>query len=97
MMQHAVEETLEEIGAGEQPRLLVLNKVGPARRGRAPGAALRATRDAVLVSAVTGEGLEELGERIEQRARAHAAPRSTCWFPTRTAEASPSCTSWRAR
>ena len=26
MMQQAVEETLEEIGAGEQPRLLVLNK-----------------------------------------------------------------------
>ena len=26
-MQHAVEQTLEEIGAGERPRLLVLNKV----------------------------------------------------------------------
>ena len=27
VMQHSVEQTLEEIGAGERPRLLVLNKV----------------------------------------------------------------------
>jgi GTP-binding protein HflX len=65
VMRHAVEETLEEIGAGEQPRLLVLNKVdlleGEAReelRLRHP--------EAVLVSGVSSEGLEELGERIER-------------------------------
>jgi GTPase len=64
IMQQSVEQTLEEIGAGEQPRLLVLNKIdlidGEARselRLRHP--------DAVLVSGETGEGLEELGERIE--------------------------------
>jgi GTPase len=65
IMQRSVEETLEEIGAGERPRVLVLNKVdlldAPAReelRLRYP--------DAVLVSGVTGEGLEELRERFER-------------------------------
>ena len=47
--------------------------------------------DAVLVSAVTGEGLAELGERIEQEL-AHTLRRSSCWSPTPTAAASPSCT-----
>jgi len=63
-MLHAVEQTLEEIGAGDRPRLLVLNKVdlldGQERdelRMRHPAAA--------LVSGVTGEGLEELGARFE--------------------------------
>jgi GTPase len=63
-MKQAVEETLEEIGAGEQPRLLVLNKadlIGPEVREEL----LLAHPKAVLVSAETGEGLEELGERIE--------------------------------
>jgi GTPase len=61
--QRAVDDVLEEIGAGEIPRLLVLNKVdmidADARRR------LRnANLEAVLVSAVTGEGLDELLERI---------------------------------
>jgi GTP-binding protein HflX len=62
-MTRAVEEVLDEIGA-DQPRLLVLAKadlVDPDRRRelalRHPGA--------VLVSAVTGEGLEELVARLE--------------------------------
>ena len=65
VMRHAVEQTLEEIGAGERPRLLVLNKIdlldGEARdelRLRHP--------DAVLVSGATGDGLDELSERIER-------------------------------
>jgi GTP-binding protein HflX len=60
----AVDEVLEEIGAGEKPRLLVLNKAdlldGDARREaslRHPGA--------VMVSALQGEGLEELKEGVE--------------------------------
>jgi GTP-binding protein HflX len=64
VMQRSVEGTLEEIGAGERPRLLVLNKIdlldGDAReelRFRHP--------DAVLVSGVTGEGLMDLEERLE--------------------------------
>ncbi len=63
-MQHAVEQTLEEIGAGERPRLLVLNKIDlldererDELRLRYPGA--------MLVSGVTGEGLVELGARFE--------------------------------
>ena len=53
-----------EIGAEEAPRVLVLGEGGPDRRG----AARRAERrhpDAVLVSALTGEGMAELTERIE--------------------------------
>jgi GTPase len=63
-MKAAVEETLEEIGAGEQPRLLVLNKADlldeDARRE------LRLHNpQATLISAETGEGLTELEQRIE--------------------------------
>jgi GTP-binding protein HflX len=63
-MQHAVEQTLEEIGAGERPRLLILNKIDlldererDELRLRYPGA--------MLVSGVTGEGLVELNARFE--------------------------------
>jgi len=68
VMQQAVEETLEEIGAGDRPRLLILNKVdlldADAR------AELRLHHpEAVLVSGATGEGLEELGERLARELR----------------------------
>ena len=83
IMQRSVEHTLEEIGAGDRPRLLVLNKVdlldepSPGPHGASqPGdpVASGATRDelrlrhpdAVLVSGATGEGLAELGDRIER-------------------------------
>jgi GTP-binding protein HflX len=64
-MRRAVEQTLEEIGAGDRPRLEILNKVdlldASAREE------LRFNHpDAVFVSASTGEGLEELGVRIER-------------------------------
>ena len=65
IMKRSVEGTLEEIGAGDRPRLLVLNKIDllddDAReelRFHHP--------DAVLVSGVTGEGLDELRDRLEQ-------------------------------
>jgi GTPase len=64
VMRRSVERTLEEIGAGERPRLLVLNKVdllGPDERDELQ---LRHP-DAVLVSGASGEGLAELCERIE--------------------------------
>jgi GTPase len=63
IMRHSVEQTLEEIGAGDRPRLLVLNKADllePADRDEL----LLRYPEAVLVSGATGEGLEELGERI---------------------------------
>jgi GTP-binding protein HflX len=63
-MSKAVDEVLTEIGADDVPRLLVLGKVDlvdeetrKILRHRHP--------DAVLVSALTGEGLGELIERIE--------------------------------
>jgi len=60
----AVDEVLEEIGAGGKPRMLVLNKadlLGPAEKAEAQ---LRHP-DAVLVSALEGDGLDGLRERIE--------------------------------
>lgn len=65
VMKHAVEETLEEIGAGEQPRMLVLNKVDLLDADERQDLHL-AHPDAVLVSASSGEGLEALGKRIEK-------------------------------
>ncbi len=64
IMHHSVEGTLEEIGAGEQPRLLVLNKVDLLSDEEREDLHLRHP-DAVLVSGATGEGLQEMGERIE--------------------------------
>ena len=63
-MRRAVEETLEEIGAGERPRLLVLNKIDLLGQEERDELRLRHP-DAVLVSGATGEGLQELGRRIE--------------------------------
>jgi GTP-binding protein HflX len=62
-MTRAVEDVLEEIGTGDQPRLLVLNKADALEDERRRELAFRHP-DAVLVSALTGEGLGALGERI---------------------------------
>jgi GTP-binding protein HflX len=63
-MQHAVEETLEEIGAGERPMLLVLNKVDLLDEQERDELRLRHPR-AMLASGVTGEGLVELNARLQ--------------------------------
>jgi GTP-binding protein HflX len=64
-MTRAVEDVLEEIGAGERPRLLVLNKADMLDElGRTR--AVNGHRDALLVSAATGEGLDELSTRIDE-------------------------------
>jgi GTP-binding protein HflX len=60
----AVDEVLEEIGAGEKPRLLVLNKIDLLEEEARREAQIRHP-DAVLASALTGEGVEEVRERIE--------------------------------
>ena len=61
----AVDEVLEEIGAGDAPRLVVLNKLDlldeEARRDLLVGA-----RDAAGVSAATGEGIEQLLDAIAE-------------------------------
>jgi GTP-binding protein HflX len=67
-MLRAVEETLEAVGAGERPRLLVLNKADALDAERRDELALTHP-DGVLISAATGEGLEDLGDRIEEEFR----------------------------
>ena len=64
-MMRAVDAVLEEIGAGDRPRVLVLNKADLLTEERREELFYRHP-DGVLVSAVTGEGLDALGERIEQ-------------------------------
>jgi GTP-binding protein HflX len=61
----AVDEVLEEIGAGDKPRLLVLNKSDLLDEDASREAQLRHP-EAVLVSALDGEGLGRLRERIEE-------------------------------
>ena len=63
-MLKAVDTVLEEIGAGDRPRMLVLNKADALDEAGREDVRLRHT-DGTLVSALTGEGLEELSGRIE--------------------------------
>jgi GTP-binding protein HflX len=63
-MTTAVEEVLHEISAEEAPRVLVLAKADQVDGARRMELEHRHP-DAVLVSALSGEGLEELIERIE--------------------------------
>ncbi len=63
-MLKAVEDVLEEIGAGDRPRMLVLNKsdaIDAERRAELR----RRHPDGILVSAASGEAVERLRERIE--------------------------------
>jgi GTP-binding protein HflX len=62
----AVDDVLDDIGAGERPRLLVLNKVDLVDGDRRRELTFR-HRHAVQVSAVTGEGIDALHEAIESR------------------------------
>ena len=69
----AVDRVLDEIGAGERPRLLVFNKldrVDPKERSRM----LVGRRDLVAISAATGEGIEELRDRIAAEFQATLQP-----------------------
>jgi GTPase len=59
----AADAVLEEIGAGSGPRLLVMNKVDLLDESERRELTLR-HRDAVLVSAERGEGLDELRSEI---------------------------------
>jgi GTP-binding protein HflX len=67
-MMRAVDSVLDEIGAGESPRLLVLNKADQIDDDRREELRFRHP-EGIIVSALTGEGLEELGERIERAFR----------------------------
>ena len=60
----AVDEVLEEIGAGDKPRLLVLNKSDLLGEEERAEVQLQEV-EAALVSALTGDGLDRLAEQIE--------------------------------
>lgn len=60
----AADRVLDEIGAGDKPRLMVMNKIDLLDRDRRAEARI-ARPDAIPVSATTGEGLDELRREIE--------------------------------
>ena len=60
--ERAVGAVLDEIGAGERPQILVLNKSDRASATRPPG-----RPGSVLVSAFTGEGVDELLAAVASR------------------------------
>ncbi|HSJ73688.1 MAG TPA: GTPase HflX [Miltoncostaeaceae bacterium] len=69
----AVTEVLDEIGASQVPRLTVLNKIDLVP-GDDRAALANRQREAVQVSAATGEGLDELRGRLADAARARLTP-----------------------
>gem|GEM_PF-5349843 len=64
----AVQEVLEDIGAQDRPQLLVLNKIDAAERASVEALARRIESELgtrpVLASAVSGEGIEDLVQRV---------------------------------
>jgi GTP-binding protein HflX len=67
-MVRAVDDVLEEIGAGGAARLLVLNKCDVLDAERRRELSFRHP-EALQLSAATGEGVEELAEKIEREFR----------------------------
>jgi GTP-binding protein HflX len=72
-MMAAVDDVLDEIGAGETPRLLALNKVDVLDAERRRELTFRFP-DAVQVSGATSDGLDDLREAIEGRFLATLMP-----------------------
>ena len=72
-MVRAVEDVLEEIGAGGAPRLLVLNKADLIDADRRRELGFRHP-DGLLLSAETGEGLEALADGVEREFRRALTP-----------------------
>jgi GTPase len=72
-MLSAVDDVLGEIGAGDRPRLLALNKADLLDEERRRALSFRFPQ-AVQVSSVTGDGLDELREAIEARFLATLRP-----------------------
>jgi GTPase len=72
-MMAAVDDVLDEIGAGDRPRLLALNKVDLLDDERRRALTFRFP-DAVQVSGATGEGVDALREAIEARFLATLRP-----------------------
>src|SRR4029078_1107631 len=72
-MMGAVDDVLDEIGAGDPPRVLALSKVDLLDEERRRVLSFRLP-DAVQVSGATGYGLDELREAIEARFLATLRP-----------------------
>jgi GTPase len=72
-MMAAVDDVLDEIGSGDRPRLLALNKIDLVDGERRRELTFRLP-DAVQVSGATGEGLDELRDAIEARFLATLRP-----------------------
>jgi GTP-binding protein HflX len=72
-MVRAVEDVLEEIGAGGVPRLLVLNKADAIDAERRRELNFRHP-DAALVSALDGEGLDDMAEQVQAEFRRSLRP-----------------------
>jgi GTP-binding protein HflX len=66
MQLHTVQETLDEIGASGQPRLVALNKVDALDRTELL-VWLNRHPDALAISAATGEGIDELARLVKAR------------------------------
>ena len=62
--QETVQAVLDELGAGDKPRILVFNKLDRLDGARAAAGPQPADDDVAYVSAVTGDGLDTLRERI---------------------------------
>ena len=90
----AVDDVLDEIGAGERPRLLVLNKVDLLDDEQRRELTFRFPK-AVQVSAARTRASRTCATRWRPISSA-ACSRSSCSCPTRRAAASRSCTSWLA-
>jgi len=72
-----VEEVLTDLGAGDKPRVVALNKVdllGPSSRRRAIGALSVRYPGAVAISATNRAGLRELLSAIDHASRGDAVP-----------------------
>lgn len=72
-MRDSVERTLEEIGAGETPRLIVCNKADLLDEHAYEDLRLRHP-EAILVSGGTGAGLDTLAQRIDEELRRSLRP-----------------------
>ena len=72
-MMAAVDDVLDEIGAGDTPRLLALNKVDLLDEERRRELSFRFP-DAVQISGAGGDGLDDLREAIEGRFLASLRP-----------------------
>ena len=83
MQIQTVTRTLDGIGADHQPRIVVVNKMDRIEAMDARLAWLNRHPDAVLLSAVTGEGMEELVARVREHV---LGPVREVWVEARTSD-----------